>query len=196
MRSRFVFGVLFACGLVLVAACYLKSRLVTAPPLTGARETASTSPSRTPVPAAAPPLATPLPANGPPVVSAEDRQEAIDAEVERVERLGMNDDGASLSGILQALTNSEKEVRLAAIEATKQFGSTNAIPALKVAAENANDLKEKIAASEAVDFLSLPPATFDGVPVSLTPEQRQGQEQRRARRQLRKPEEPEPGIKP
>jgi hypothetical protein len=98
----------------------------------------------------------------------------------------MNDDSASLSDILQALTSPEQEIRQAAIEATKQFGSTNAIPALKTAAENAKDLKEKIAVLEAVEFLSLPPATFEAGQVSLTPEPQQGEEQRLARRQLRR----------
>jgi len=189
MRSRFVFGVLFASGLVLVVALYLKSRLVTAP-LTGHRESASAVLPRAPGLARKDAASSsPLSTNGPPVVSLEDRQKAIEAEVERLERLGMNDDDASLFDILQALTNSEKEIRLAAIGATKQFGSTNAIPALSVAAENASDLKEKIVALEAVEFLSLPPATFESVSAAVTPEQqRQAQEQQRARRQLRKPE--------
>jgi hypothetical protein len=89
-RNPFVFGVLFAAGVVLMAAFYFKSRFITAPPVAGPRETTSAAPARAPAlaseDAAAPlPPATPLPTNGPPIVSSDDRQEAIEAEVERLE---------------------------------------------------------------------------------------------------------------
>jgi HEAT repeat protein len=72
----------------------------------------------------------------------------------------MNDDPASLSNILADLTNPEKEIRDAAIEAAKQFGSTNAIPTLKAVAANTTDTEEQIALLEAANFLSLPPVDF------------------------------------
>ena len=68
----------------------------------------------------------------------------------------MNNDPASLSNILADLTNPEKEIREAAIEAAKQFDSTNAIPTLKAVAANTTDTEEQIALLEAADFLSLP----------------------------------------
>ena len=80
----------------------------------------------------------------------------IEAETDRLQQLSMSDDPISLSNILADLTSPEKEIRAAAIEATKQFGSTNAIPALKAAAEASEDHEEKAAFLEAVDFLSLP----------------------------------------
>ena len=65
------------------------------------------------------------------ILTDEQRQAAIDAEIDRLQQWSMNDDPASLSNILADLTSPEKEIRDAAIEATKEFGSTNAIPALE-----------------------------------------------------------------
>jgi hypothetical protein len=187
MRTRFVLGVLVAAGLVLLAACYFRSRLATAPPETATAQTADTDPAPANYQASAPlRLAAPPLTNGLPAVSSEDRQDLIDAGVERLEQLALNDDPASLTDILQALTSSEKEIRHAAIEAAKEFGSSNAIPALKAAAESAADLKEKIEFLEAADFLSLPQATFEAGLTPLTPEQQQADDQRRAQRQLRR----------
>jgi len=111
----------------------------------------------------------------------EQRQAAVDAEINRLEEWSMNNDPASLSNILADLTNSDKEVREAAVDATKQFGSTNAIPALKVAANNTDDLQEKIAMLEAANFLTLPGFNLDDASASSpkTPEQIQADRQRR-----------------
>ena len=187
MKSPLVLGMLFAGGLVLAGAFFLKSRWMETQPPPATRETANAGPSLAPPEAeaiASPPRATSIPTNS--VAAPESPSEAVQAEVERLEQLGLKDDSSSLSDILQALTSSEPEIRQAAREAARQFGSTNAIPALKAAAESAPDLKEKIDFLETADFLALPPANFDGVPVSLTPEQQQAEEQKQARRQLRK----------
>ena len=82
----------------------------------------------------------------------------------------MNDDPASLSNILADLTNPEKKIREAATDATKQFGSTNAIPALKAAVETTDDPQEKAAYLEAADFLSLPSMDVNGSSVLEPPE--------------------------
>ena len=68
----------------------------------------------------------------------------------------MNDDAESLNHIVADLTSPEKEIREAAIEATKQFGSTNAIAALKAAAGSVENIEDKIACLEVGNFLSLP----------------------------------------
>lgn len=115
----------------------------------------------------------------------EQRREAVEAEVERLQELSMNDDAASLSNILAALTNPAKEIREAAIDAAKQFGDTNAIPALKAAADATDDLQEKIAFLEAADFLTISPVEFDGPISSPTPEQVQLQIQKKAQRDAR-----------
>jgi hypothetical protein len=113
----------------------------------------------------------------------EQHQAAIDAETDHLQQWSMNDDPASLSNILADLTNSEKEVRDAAIEASKQFGSSNAIPALKAAAMNTTDTEEQIALLEAADFLSLPSVDFSEPAAPKTPEQIQADAQRKAERE-------------
>lgn len=79
----------------------------------------------------------------------------------------MNHDAASLSNILVRLTNPEKEIRAAAIEAARQFGSSNAIPALTAAANATDDIREKIECLEAAEFLTLPPLAFSRPPAEL-----------------------------
>jgi hypothetical protein len=115
----------------------------------------------------------------------EQRQAAMDAETDRLQQWSANDDPASLSNILADLTSSEKEIQEAAIEAAKQFGSSNAIPALKTAAASNQDTGEQIALLEAADFLSLPSLSSSG-PDTRTPEQIQADTQRSAERQARR----------
>jgi hypothetical protein len=175
MRPKFVLAALLLAVLTLGAAFYLKQHLNNAPTTPAAPESVTTAPlaasnivtSVSPPPAPAPVTALTGDTNTP---AAEQRQAAIDAETERLQEWSMNDDPASLSKILADLTSSEKEVRDAAIEATKQFGSTNAIPALKAAANATEDTQEKIALLEAADFLSLPSISLDGADSQRTPE--------------------------
>jgi HEAT repeat protein len=84
---------------------------------------------------------------------------AIDAEKKLLVSLSMNDDPQSLSNILAALSSPEKEVRMAAIDAAKQFEDTNAIPALRAAAATAEP-NEAIAMLKAVNWLSTPSVEF------------------------------------
>lgn len=112
------------------------------------------------------------PATLPPLESvaqkaSETDSEVIDAEIERLQEWSSNHDASSLSNILSGLSSSNREVRQAAIDAAKQFGSTNAIPALKAAAETASDLREKIDFLEAAEFLSLPPLPMNSLPAGL-----------------------------
>jgi hypothetical protein len=164
MRPKFVVVLLLLALLALGAGLLLKQHLgggSSAP----AKSVAVASPvpgtgvaaEATPPPELAP---APLPVAPAPILTAEQRQEAIDAEVDRLYELSMKEDMASLSNILSDLTNTNNEIREAAIESAKQFGSTNAIPALKAAAETTDDLQEKIDYLEAADFLSVPPADF------------------------------------
>jgi hypothetical protein len=183
MRPKFVFALLLLALLVLGAAFLLKQHWGNAamPPPVNESVTpapvASVAPPPTPIPAA--PAATNAP-------TPEQRQAAIDAETDRLQEWSMSDDPASLSNILADLTNPEKEIRDAAIEATKQFGSTNAIPALKAAAANTTDTEEQIALLEAANFLSLPSMTFGGPATPQTPEQIQAAAQRRAESKARR----------
>lgn len=180
MRPKVVLT-LIACALAVIsAALILKPRKENAVPPPPVAEAPATSEV---VNASPPPAPAPLPVTPPPqpahVMTDDERQSAIDAEVGRLQDWSMNNDPASLSNILLDLTNSEKDVRDAAIEATKQFDSTNAIPTLKAVAMNTTDTDEQIALLEAVKFLELPPLTFS----PPTPEQIQAQQQRQAARQ-------------
>jgi hypothetical protein len=155
MRPKFVFALLLLALLVLGAAFLLKQHWENAgtpPPVT---ESVTPAPvvSVAPPPAPAPAVTAPVAAN---TLTPEQRQAAIDAETDRLQDWSMNNDPASLSNILADLTNPEKEIREAAIEAAKQFDSTNAIPVLKAVAANTTDTEEQIALLEAANFLSLP----------------------------------------
>ena len=73
--------------------------------------------------------------------------------------LGRQDDPVSLHGILSKLTNSTLAIRQAALDAAVQFGSRDAIPALKQAAAVTPDPREKVAFLDAADYLELPSLT-------------------------------------
>src|SRR5208282_3514020 len=67
------------------------------------------------------------------------RQKERAAGIDRLQDWSMNDDAESLNHIVAGLTSPEKEIREAAIEATKQSGSTNAISALKADADSGGE---------------------------------------------------------
>ncbi len=116
----------------------------------------------------------------------EEKQSYIETEVSRLQDLSTQDDPAALTAIMNDLTNSEKEVRLAAIEATKQFGSKDAIPVLQADVASAAGTDEKIALLEAADFLSLPSLTDAGVQTPPTPDQLQAIQEQRQKAAARK----------
>jgi hypothetical protein len=189
MRPKFVLALILLVALVLSAAFLLKQHLrsVSAPPA-GAE-------IATPVPVTASNTVTSVASSAvfiPPAptvtntLTPEQRQTAIEAETDRLQQWSMNDDPASLSNILADLTNSEKEIREAAIEATKQFGSSDAIPTLKQVAADTSDTGEQIALLEAADFLSLPSISDSSVQLPRTPEQIQMEQQKRAEKQALK----------
>jgi hypothetical protein len=157
MRPKFVFALLLLALLVVGAAFFLKQYLGNpAPPPN--HEIAAPAPVVSNVVAVAvpPPAPAAAPVSFTNALTPEQRQAAIDAETDRLLDWSMNDDPASLSNILADLTNPEKEISDAAIEATKQFGSSNAIPTLKEVAANTTDTQEQIDLLEAANFLSLP----------------------------------------
>ena len=158
MRPKVVFALLLLAIFILGGAFLLKQHLRNVPP--PAPEIVASAPVVSNVVAVAVPPPAPAPVAAAPVatrvLTPEQRQAAIDAEIDRLQDWSMNNDPASLSNILADLTSPEKEIRDAAIEAAKQFDSTNAIPTLKAVAANTADTGEQIALLEAADFLSLP----------------------------------------
>jgi len=183
MRPKVVIIVFFAAFLVLGAALLVKRSPIEPKPAATMTETPAAP--AIPAPASSVPETVVVPPPQTNSVTPEQRQEAVDAETDRLQQWSMKDDPASLSNILADLTNPEKEVREAAINATKEFGSTNAIPALKAAAEATEDLQEKIAYLDAAQFLTIPPIDFSGPSAAPTPDQVQREQQRIARRQTR-----------
>ena len=183
MRPKIIFALLLLALLVLGAVFLLKQHRGNAAPPPPVNESATPAPVASVAPPSAPIPAAPAATNAP---TPEQREAAIDAETDRLQEWSMSDDPASLSNILADLTHPEKEIREAAIEAAKQFGSSNAIPALKAAAANTTDTEEQIALLEAANFLSLPGMTFGGPATPQTPEQIQAAAQRRAESKARR----------
>lgn len=125
-------------------------------------------------------VAAPLPPPPTPAVSTTPAPvETPDEEIDHLQEWSRNDDPQSLLNILADLANPDKGVREAAIEAAKQFGSTNAIPALKTAAMNSTDPDEQIEMLQAASFLALPSIGS----IHLTPEQMQAAQARAAQLQ-------------
>lgn len=88
-----------------------------------------------------------------------DHEAYVQSEIDKLQELQANDDAQSLRAILADLTNPDKTIRVAAIEATTQFGSRDAIPALKDLAAHTPDPDEKQQLQDAADFLALPSIT-------------------------------------
>lgn len=186
MRLKFVLVILLAGAASISAIIFLHQRSSAPAPGPAPTPAASVAPPPQPtsVPAAAP---------TPPVIvkrelTPEEREADINAETDRLSEWAMNSDSQSLSNILNDLNSPEKEIRMAAIEAAKQFESTNAIPALKAAAANAVDSQEAIAMLQAADWLALPNANFQGSADApqLTTAQQQAMDQNRAEAQARR----------
>jgi hypothetical protein len=182
MRPKIVLAILLPVLLVGGAVVFIKLH----PPAPVPEATSAPAASMAPAPPPAPVLSPVVVAQKTP--APEERQAAINAEIDRLASWAMTDDPQSLSNILGDLTSPEPEIRKAAIEAAKQFQSTNAIPALKAAAANAEDTQEAIAMLQAADWLALPSADLrrpDTMP-QLTPEQIKDIEQSRAKAAARR----------
>ena len=170
MRPKIVIAVLLVGIAGIVAIFLLKHAATPAQPAQTPPETASQSAA----PPAAPAAGNPAPAK--PVVTfanapvektisrpaadtnalAEAHEDMVQAEVDKLTELQANDDAASLHAILADLTNSDKEIRAAAVESTIQFGSRDAIPVLQDLAARTTDPGEKKNLLDAADFLALP----------------------------------------
>lgn len=98
----------------------------------------------------------------PPGVSPSDAASAAEAHEAYVARqinelmdLAMTEDTNSLHVILSELNNRDPRIREAAVTASVQFKSPDAIPALRDAYPGTDDLEEKVRIARAIDFLSL-----------------------------------------
>jgi hypothetical protein len=73
--------------------------------------------------------------------------------------MAMTDDRTNLDSILAEISNRDPEIRKAALEATIQYGSRDAIPKLTDAISQTDDPNEKAALADAIEFLKLPSLT-------------------------------------
>jgi hypothetical protein len=92
-------------------------------------------------------LSVPPPAPGP--------QYALQRTAE-LNQLAASDDPANLQTILSELNNPDPVIRKAALRATVDFGSRDAIPALSNAMASVDDPQEKVDIIKAINFLQLP----------------------------------------
>jgi len=85
-------------------------------------------------------------------------EEYVEQRVGELMDLGMSDDPESLKTILSEVNNADADIRKAAVEAVKQFGSTNAIPKLEEMLSSTDPTVDKQDIQEAIAFLKLPSA--------------------------------------
>ena len=71
-------------------------------------------------------------------------------------QMGMSDDPSDLKTILSELNNKDPDIRQAALSATIQFGSKDAIPALQNEIAWTEDPQEKVDLQKAIKYLQLP----------------------------------------
>jgi hypothetical protein len=83
----------------------------------------------------------------------------VEKRTAELQDLSAENDAASLAVILSELSNRDREIRKAAIEASIQFGSRDAIPKLREAAAQTDDAAEKAEFQAAADYLELPSLT-------------------------------------
>jgi HEAT repeat protein len=83
----------------------------------------------------------------------------IGPRMEAIAEASMKSDSNSFQIILNALKDENPEIRRAALDGVIQFGSRDAIPALKELVEKTEDPREKVEILDAIEFLALPSAT-------------------------------------
>ena len=159
MRLKIILPLALAAALI-PALLFLKPASPPAPAEI-ADLTAPAAPASTAVPVR--PIASPAAPDPVPTVAADAEAEKeaaeIQAKIDRLEDLQSNDDAESLHAILNELTDSNRVIRHAAIEATTQFRDRAAIPVLSDLAARTTDPEEKQELLDAVEFLTLPTYT-------------------------------------
>jgi hypothetical protein len=157
VRNKITFPIILCAGFVLLLVWWFRpqpesSVALLAVPVSKPAVQAATS-SETPLPVL------PAPTNPPAVsvegVGAPPNNDEVDNRISNLQALAMNNDADSLEFILQSLTDSNPQIRAAAVEATIQFDSPDAIPSLQDALAKTESPQEKVSVQEAIDFLRL-----------------------------------------
>jgi hypothetical protein len=105
--------------------------------------------------------------NTPAMTSEEARAAQIQRDLDEVREAlanGTEDPSATENILLDKVTNPEKEVRKAALEALIQLNDTNAIPRLQQAVKSLEDPHDKSAVLDAIAYLQLPDTSTDAPP--------------------------------
>lgn len=91
-----------------------------------------------------------------PAVNTNAPREEIEQQIDALNEAAAKNDSDSFQLIITALKDQKPEIRKAALEATIQFGSRDAIPILKELAAKTEDAREKVEILDAIEFLELP----------------------------------------
>jgi hypothetical protein len=96
----------------------------------------------------------------------QDRRVAIDKELDKINDalLDGGSDPKLVEGVREQLLNPEPEVRKAATETVRQLDDRGAIPKLQEALKSVEDVHEKAAILDAIEYLQLP----EGIPQLTT----------------------------
>jgi hypothetical protein len=165
MRPKIVIAVLLAGLAGLTGIYFLKHLAIPAQPTeisTARQEIKPAAPTVSPTTdkaTAASPAVTVPPVGADTNKLADEHEAYVQAEIDKLQELQAHDDAQSLQAILSELTNSDKEIRAAAVESTIQFGSRDAIPVLNDLAARTEDPNEKKELLDAAEFLALPTLT-------------------------------------
>ena len=132
-----------------------------APPGADSRKAPPAAASRAAVPRSVPSPAAelPRPQLSPYADGSNEHEAWIDARADELVKLSWEDDSESLKRILAELENPEPDIRKAALQATANFGSRDAIPYLESLVATSTDADEKIALIQTAEQLKMPTAS-------------------------------------
>lgn len=105
--------------------------------------------------------------NTPAMTSDEARAAQVQSDLDEIREAlanGTEDPSATEDILMGKVTNPEKEVRKAALEALMQLNDTNAIPRLHQAVQRLEDPRDKVAVLDAIAYLQLPDTTMVAPP--------------------------------
>lgn len=150
-------GNLVAGAGVLIAAVVLIPReaAVTAPANARKAERIALNPGPRPVPSSARASELPPPA-APPHAGAQGDPEWLDSRIDALHALAGSEDSGSLGKILAEIRSPVPEIRAAALEATREFGSRDAVPYLQTLANESRDPAQSKELADLIEFLNLP----------------------------------------
>lgn len=98
----------------------------------------------------------PQPERPPQTPGAAGNEQWIAAKTEALEDLAWEDDPESMGIILAELRSPLPEIRSAALQAIRDFGSRDAIPYLRAIARDSADLQEEKNLNELIEYLEIP----------------------------------------